>query len=82
LEKDRIDLIVSGWEAFENDARTIGIDPESYETVYTVDTGEVCFAFHRDASGTIIGIFQKAFDAMTAEGVTAVIMERYGRITR
>jgi polar amino acid transport system substrate-binding protein len=78
MEIDRIDLIISGWEAFESDAKTLGYDPNRYETVYTVDTEQVCLAFHRETPSDVIHIFKTALDDLTSEGVVSDIFKKYG----
>jgi polar amino acid transport system substrate-binding protein len=77
LERGRIDLVVSGWFAFESDARQLEIDPGDYEAVFTVDESDVSIAFHAATPDWVIGEFQAALDDLRDEGALNEIAERY-----
>lgn len=68
LYLDRIDLIVCGWTTLINNAEQAGINPENYETVYTVDSADLYFAFNINTPDRIIDLFQKTLDRMKASG--------------
>jgi len=82
LSLGRLDMIVSGWEAFVSDATKTGLDPNDYELVYTVDVSDVSIAFHRKTPDWIIDKFQQAFDDMKTEGVYERVFERYRKYVR
>ena len=77
LDRGRIDLIVSGWRAFESDIALIGLDQDDFEIVYTLDTSDVSFAFHNDTPLWIIQKFQQALDSIKEEGLLDRIFEKY-----
>lgn len=62
LDKDRIDIVVSNWSTFINDAKLIGIDPEQYEAIYLVDKSELFFAFNKDTPDYIVSKFEESFN--------------------
>lgn len=77
LNAGRINFIVSGWEAFVSDAELTGLDPNEFEIVYTVDSSDVSFAFHRDTPNWIIQKFQQALDNIKDEGLYDRILKKY-----
>jgi polar amino acid transport system substrate-binding protein len=77
LNAGRIDMIVSGWEAFTSDAYSLGVDPDNYEKVFVVDTSDVSIAFHKDTANWIIEKFQKALDDIKADGTYDRVIEKY-----
>jgi len=82
LERDRMDMIVSGWEGFISDATETGIDPSDFERVYTIDVSEISVAFHRNTPDWIIQRFQKVLDDIKAEGLYDRIFEKYKAFSR
>lgn len=82
LNRGRVDMVVSGWEAFASDADKLGLNQADFEKVYTVDSSEVSIAFHKDTPNWIIQKFQKAFDDIKAEGVYDRILEKYRSYAR
>ncbi len=82
LYAGRIDFIVSGWEAFMSDAKLIGLDPDEFEIVYTVDSSDVSIAFHRNTPDWIIQKFQQALDSIKNEGLYDLILKKYEAFTR
>jgi polar amino acid transport system substrate-binding protein len=77
LNIDRIDFVVSGWAAFENDARSLGVDPDLYETVFEVDSSDVFYAFNRKTPAWIIEKFQSELDKIKHSGQLDAIMKKY-----
>ena len=80
LNAGRVDMIVSGWEAFVSDVAITGLNQDDFETIYTVDSSDVSFAFHRDTPDWVIQRFQKALDDIKAEGLYDRIFEKYQTI--
>lgn len=79
LAAGRIDFIVSGWIAFEKDARRLGLDPDLYEKVYEVDTSYVYYAFNRKTPDWIIQKFQNALNELNKEDKLGEIENHYFR---
>lgn len=68
LEAGRIDFVVTGWTAFELEARTIGADPSNYERVFLADSSHVSFAFNRNTPDWIIDRFFAAYRTVRKTG--------------
>lgn len=77
LNIDRIDFVVSGWTAFVNDARSLGLNPDLYETVFEVDSSDVYYAFNRKTPAWIIEKFQSELDKIKVEGQLDAIRKKY-----
>jgi len=79
LNLDRIDLVVKGWTSFVNDAELIGVNPDLFEPVYTVDTADLDYAFHISTPDSIIIEFQEALDRLKESGELESLFAEYGK---
>jgi polar amino acid transport system substrate-binding protein len=80
LELDRIDLVVTNWVEFKIIAKDLNINTNLYETVYTVDTSIVSYAFHKTTPEWIIKKFQKALNKIKEEGKYNEILNKYSHL--
>jgi polar amino acid transport system substrate-binding protein len=62
-------------------AQEAGIDPSSFEAVYTVRTVPMYIAFSTDTPDSVIADWQGVLDAMKRDGTFDAIGEKYGVIT-
>ncbi len=69
-------------EAFVSDVAITGLNQDDFETIYTVDSSDVSFAFHRDTPDWVIQRFQRALDDIKAEGLYDRVFEKYRVIRR
>ncbi len=79
---DRIDMIVSGWIAFENDAKRLSMNPNHYEKVYHIETADVSYAFNIKTPDWIIQKFQSALDEIKSEGKLDKIINKYKHLMK
>jgi len=77
MDLDRIDFVVTGWNAFVYDAEVAGINADLYEPVFAVDSADVNFAFHISTPDSIISKFQEAFDRIKERGELEALFLHY-----
>ncbi len=77
IEAGRIDMVVDNWQNFETVARSIEINPESYERVYLLDSTNVSIAFNKDTPSWIIERMQHTLESLRAEGYIDALFEKY-----
>ncbi len=81
LDKSRFDA----WAYDETVAlwtiKKFGFDPADYEVVYTLQKGELYYAFHKDTSDLLIEKLQNALDELKKEGVHQKIVDKYQKMT-
>ncbi len=77
LDKGRIDA----WGYEESSAKfqlkLAGLNPDDFETVYILKDGKLQFAFNKGVSDAVITQFQKALDAVKANGMHQKIVDKY-----
>ncbi|WP_169542869.1 substrate-binding periplasmic protein [Sneathiella aquimaris] len=78
LMRRRIDMIVVGWEAFKNDAQSLGLEPDNFEKVFELDNSEVSIAFHPETPNWIIARLQRTLDEIKSEGILEKFKQKYG----
>lgn len=59
-------------------AKIEGIDPSRFHEVYSVRSVDMYIAFSKDTPDSVIAEWQKALDAMKADGTYTTILEKYG----
>lgn len=79
LNKARFDA----W-AYDHDValwtiKKFGFDPDDYQIVYSLQKGDLYYAFHKDSSDLLIQKLQKALDELKTEGEYQKILDRYQR---
>ncbi len=74
---DRIDIIVSSFAAVSNNAKSLGIDPDLFETVFIVNTDDIAYAFHKGTPDWIINKFQNALNELKAQGKFDQLQDKY-----
>jgi len=77
LGADRIDMITNDWEGFVADAKTLGIDPNLYESVYILNTADIDYAFYKGTPDWVIEKLQKAMDELKSEGKLKELQQKY-----
>jgi len=77
LYAGRIDLVPQCKETTLIKCREAGIDPDAFESVFTLDKKSNYYAFHKDTPDEIIKIFQSAFDELKHEGRLSEIFDKY-----
>ncbi|GAB2208908.1 hypothetical protein ROS1_57260 [Roseibium sp. ROS1] len=68
LEAGRIDFVITGWTAFEVEARRAGANPSDYDRFFLADSSEVYFAFSKSTPDRVVTCFEAAFDSVKATG--------------
>jgi len=77
LYAGRIDLVPQCKETTIIKCKEAGIDPDKFESVYTLDTKSNYYAFHKDTPDEVISTFQAAFDELKGEGKLDEIFRKY-----
>lgn len=77
LKLGRIDLVVQSWEGFASEAKAIGLNPDNFKGVFTVNTADICYAFHKETPDWIIHKFQTALNELKSEGALDKLMNKY-----
>jgi polar amino acid transport system substrate-binding protein len=78
LMRQRVDMIVVGWEAFKDDARSLGLDPDKFEKVFELDNANVSIAFHPKTPDRIIAHLQNTLDEIRSEGLFGKYLRKHG----
>ncbi len=79
LNAGRVDLWIYEESVAQWQIKDFGFNPEDYEVVYVLSSGELDYAFHKDTDSAIIEQLQKALDDMKADGSYQAILDRYLR---
>ena len=79
LSLGRIDLIVHSKETTITTCRDAGLNPDEFESVFTLDRKSLYYAFHKETPDSVITIFQTAFDEIKKEGKLSEILRKYGK---
>ena len=80
LRADRVDMVVMSWETFRLFASREKIDTSDYESVLTLASSDLYYAFHRNAPPWIVAKFQDALDALKAEGRLGALRKKYAHL--
>ncbi len=64
LQTDRIDLFVFNVQTTRYLMLTLGIDPEKYETVYSLKKMDLYIGLHKDTDALLVAALQHALDQM------------------
>jgi polar amino acid transport system substrate-binding protein len=77
LNRGRIDLIAYGVNVALWEIKSMGLNPEEFETVYSLSSGQLYFAFHIDTENSIIQKLQNVLDELKSDGEYQKIMDQY-----
>ncbi len=77
LDSGRIDLWGYGEDVSKWELKRHGFDPDRFETVYTIQTTDLYFAFHKDTDDQIIELLQSALDQLKEQGEYLKIVDSY-----
>ena len=77
LKLKRIDLFAYEENVVKWEIKKQGLNPEDYETVYTLKQGELFYAFHKSTPDSLIRQFQNALDVLKKEGIYQKILDKY-----
>ena len=55
----------------------VGVNPDQYEPIFTVDTSDVSYAFNVSTPDSIINRFQVALDKLKASGKIDEVFKKY-----
>jgi len=80
LRADRVDMVVMSWETFSLFAGREDIDTTDFESVTTLASSDLYYAFHKKAPQWIVAKFQEALDALKAEGRLDALKEKYAHL--
>ena len=80
LQTDRIDLFAFNVQTSQYLMLTLGIDPEDYETVFSLKKMDLYIGLHKDTNETLVTALQIALDEMKQPGVDGV--SEFDRIVR
>jgi polar amino acid transport system substrate-binding protein len=80
LRADRVDMVVMSWETFSLFAGREDIDTSDFESVTTLASSDLYYAFHKNAPQWIVAKFQDALDALKAEGRLEALKEKYAHM--
>lgn len=77
LNRGRIDMwaygdIVAKWILKKN-----GFNPDRYESVFTLKTGSMYYAFNKNTHSKLIADLQRVFDEIKSEGRVEELIDRY-----
>lgn len=71
LKEGRIDLFVYDVQVADFILTRLGLDPNEFETVYTLEESPLCIAFNKDADLDLVRRFQDTLDALLEERASA-----------
>ena len=77
LENEKIDMLSYETTVALYSADLNGYDTDDYEIVYTLQTGELYFAFNKLTSDEIINKWQEALDTIKKNGIYTNILNKY-----
>ena len=77
LHRGRLDAIAYADDIARHQFLLAGIDPDEYESVYTLHESNMGYAFHKDTDPAVLETLQTALDELRAEGVVDSISVRY-----
>lgn len=77
LQQGRIDLLAYGKQVSRWNLKSLGHQPESFETVYTLKPAAYYFALNKDADPQLVRQLQTALDQLKADGTLERIIKRY-----
>jgi polar amino acid transport system substrate-binding protein len=78
IKKGRIDFLVNTPRVVKYLANKDGIDfDKEFKSIFTLNKSDLYFAFSKDTSDDIVKEYQKALDAIKADGTYSKIIEKY-----
>ena len=77
LTNKNVDIIAFNLEVIQRLAQVAGMSPQNYESIYLLSESELCYAFNKSTSSTVVENFQKAMDEMIASGTHKKITTQY-----
>lgn len=80
LRADRVDMVVMSWETFSLFASREEIDTSDYESVFTLASSDLYYAFHKNTPQWIVAKFQDALDALKTEGKLDALKKKYAHL--
>jgi len=80
LRADRVDMVAMSWETFSLFASQEGIDTASYESVSTLASSDLYYAFYKNTPQWIVAKFQTTLDELKAEGRLDALRKKYAHL--
>ncbi|MEH6824909.1 MAG: transporter substrate-binding domain-containing protein [Motiliproteus sp.] len=77
LHRGRVDAIAYSDDVAEWKMRKAGIDPQEYESVFTLLEGQLGFAFHAQTPAPWLNRLQQALEQVEASGAAQKIRQKY-----
>ena len=77
LQTSRIDLYVGSMDSIDAMCQNIGCSTDTFESVYTLDVSQLCFAFNKQTNDDLINTLQKALDNIVAQGRIEELHKKY-----
>jgi len=78
LHFDRIDLVIQTLPGFIEGITSLGYASNDYECIFTLNSYDICFSFHKSTSDAIIGKFQETLNQIKSEGKLREFFKTYG----
>ncbi|MDI9245370.1 transporter substrate-binding domain-containing protein [Marinobacter sp. CHS3-4] len=77
LQAGRIDAIAYGQDIALWTMKSMGMNPNEYESVFTLADGQMGYAFHKDTDPALLSKLQKTLDELIADGTVQSISDEY-----
>lgn len=77
LKSGKVDVVAYAVDVFQNTIKGLGEDHTLYEGVYTLNTGQMGYAFHKSADSSVLKYLQQAIDDLKANGTIDNIIAKY-----
>lgn len=73
----RIDAFVSADSSYKSEISEVGLNPDDYEIVMTINSVQMYIAHSKGTDKKIVESWQSAFDGMKADGTYAAILKKW-----
>ena len=73
----RVDAVVYDTEVFKHAVMRFGGNIDEYESVYTMQKGQMGYAFHEETDSEVLKHLQSTIDRLRAEGIIDKISKKY-----
>ncbi len=77
LQTSRIDLYVGSMDSIDAMCQNIGCNTDIFESVYTLDVSQLCFAFNKKTNDGLINTLQEALSEIVAQGRIEELHKKY-----
>ncbi|MCP4024180.1 MAG: amino acid ABC transporter substrate-binding protein [Desulfobacteraceae bacterium] len=82
LNAKRVDLVTGTEKGVKNNAKTLGIDPDQFEPVFTLQTSDISYALYKGTPDAVINQLQKALDDLRADGTVDNLKNKYEHLIK